>query len=260
MDSNGYREVSLEYRIARAKILDARQANARTGRIACPGLDASRSDFAYGRLALSGTNSKDLKAWSDALGVNSVGIKTVAYLSGPFWRTPLAFLRGRFDDRELNNGFLRYLKRGTNTGILTTGAFDQETLNKFVWAVRPDLQGTQMASDWLYSDSSSRQYLDISMLPAIRDHNSHNTDPDAGWLSKKLGLFLSTFEMSSLLLGTLAQLVSLDNTLPSNKVNAIHLRDLHDLYKYGLMPAVAEERLSSAGLLTFPPVYAGSEQ
>jgi YVTN family beta-propeller protein len=42
-DAHGYREVSLDYRIARAAMLDTRGVGARTGRIACPGLDASRS-------------------------------------------------------------------------------------------------------------------------------------------------------------------------------------------------------------------------
>lgn len=250
-DANGYREVSLAYRIARAEMLEARGAATRTGRIACPGLDASRSALVYGRPALPSTAAKDLKFWSDALGVNSVGIKTVAYLSGPFWSTPLAFLHGRFDDRALNAGFLRSLKRSTNTGILTGTVFDQDSLNRLVWAARPELQGTAMTRDWLYSDRSACQYLDLTMLPAIRKHNARNADREAGWLSKRIGLFLSTFEMQSLLLGTLAQPVSIDHGDPAKTVNAIQLRDLHDLYKYGVMPAVAEERLNAAGLLAF---------
>ena len=40
----------------------------------------------------------------------------------------------------------------------------------------------------------------------------------------------------------------------SKTVNAIQLRDVHDLYKYALLPAVAEDRLNAAGLLPFPPV------
>jgi len=203
---------------------------------------------------LPGTTAKDLKAWADALGVNSLGIKTVAYLSGPFWGTPLAFLRGRFDDREVNTGFLRSLKRGTNTGILTSGIFNQEALNALVWAARPDLKGTSMTSAWIYSEKSSSQYLDMSMLPAIRAHNASNADRKFGWLARKIGLFLSTFEVRSLLLGTFAQPVVLDPRNSSRAVNAIHLRDVHDLYKYGIMPAAAEERLKAAGLLTFPLV------
>jgi hypothetical protein len=254
-DAHGYREVALDYRIARAAMLDARGASARTGRIACPGLDASRSELAYGKFALPGTKAKDLEAWSDALGVNSRGIKTVAYLSGPFWGTPLAFLRGQFDDREVNTGFLRSLKRRTNTGVLSRGAFNQEALNALVWAARPDLKGIAMTGAWLYSEQSSNQYLDMSMLPAIRAHNARNADQKFGRLARAVGLFLSTFEVRSLLLGTLAQPVALDPRDPSKTVNAIHLRDVHDLYKYGILPAVAEERLNVAGLLTFPPVH-----
>src|SRR5580658_7841373 len=123
-NAEGYREVALDYRFARAAMLDIRGVSARIGRIACPGLDASRNDLVYGQFALPGTEAKDLKAWADALGVNSVGIKTVAYLSGPFWGIPLAFLRGRFDDRKVNTGFLRSLKRSTNTGTLTSGTFN----------------------------------------------------------------------------------------------------------------------------------------
>jgi hypothetical protein len=61
--------------------------------------------------------------------------------------------------------------------------------------------------------------------------------------------------MQSLLLDTLAQPVVTDPQDPSKTVNAIHLRDVHDLYKYGFIPAAAEERLNVAGLLTFPPVH-----
>jgi hypothetical protein len=204
---------------------------------------------------LPGTEAKELKAWADALGVNSIGIKTVAYLSGPFWGTPLAFLLGRFDDRAVNTGFLRSLKRGTNTGVLTSGAFSQEALNAFVWAARPDLKSIAMTSAWLYSQKSSSQYLNMSMIPAIRAHNASNANPKIGWLARKIGLFLSTFEMRSLLLGTLAQPIVLDPGDPSKTVNAILLRDVHDLYRYGILPAAAEERLNVAGLLTFPPVH-----
>jgi hypothetical protein len=253
-DAHGYREVALDYRIARAAMLDG--VSARTGRIACPGLDASRSDHAYGQFALPGTGAKDLKAWADALGVNSLGIKTVAYLSGPFWGIPLAFLRGRFDDKAVNTGFLRSLKRGTNTGILTSGTFNQDALNALVWAARPDLSGMAMTSPWLYSEQSSCQYLDMSMLPAIRAHNARNADQKFGPLARAIGLYLSTFEIQSLLLDTLAQPVATDPRDPSKTVNAIHLRDVHDLYKYGILPAAAEERLNVAGLLTFPSVHA----
>jgi hypothetical protein len=139
-DAFGYRQVSLEYRIARAHMLDLRRTGTRAGRIACPGLDASRNPSAYGMNALRNGKSASLKEWADALGVNSIGIKTVAYLSGPLWSIPGAFAFGAFNDRKVNTGFLRSLKRSTNTGILTFGCFDQSSLNDFVWSVRPELR------------------------------------------------------------------------------------------------------------------------
>src|SRR5262245_5767130 len=80
-------------------------------------------------------------------------------------------------------------------------------------------------------------------------------DHKFGWLARTLGLSMNMFELKKLLLGTLAQPVVLELRNPSETVNAIHLRDVHDLYKYGFLPAVAEERLNAAGLLTFPPVH-----
>jgi hypothetical protein len=255
-DARGYREVTLDYRRARAAMLDVRAVGARTGRIACPGLDASRSDAVYGRPALPGTKAKDLKAWADALEINSTGIKFIAYLSPPFWSVPLAFLRGQFDDTKVNSGFIRSLKHHTNTGILTRATFDQDALNSLVWAARPELKSTTMTPAWLYSEEASAQYLDTSMIPAIRAHNARNVDPKTGRLARAVARFMSTFEMSKLLLGTLAQPVALDARDPAKTVSAIHLRDLHDLYKYGVLPAVAEDRLNAAGLLTFPAVHA----
>jgi hypothetical protein len=254
-DACGYRQVTLGYRIARAAMLDAAGASKRTGRIACPGLDASRSDIAYGRCALPGTTSADLEAWSRALGVNSAGIKAVAYFSGPFWSIPGAILRGRFDDGAVNTGFIRSLKRHTNTGILNAMVFDQQKLNSFIWAARPDLSGREMTENFLYSPAADRQYIDTTMLPDIRAYNAGNADSLAGSIARKLGSVMSNFEMTDLLLGTLAQPIHNNPNEPAKTVEAIHLRDVHDLFKYALLPAVAEERLSAAGLLSFPPVH-----
>jgi hypothetical protein len=254
-DAAGYRQVTLDYRIARAAMLEAAGASKRTGRIACPGLDASRSDVFYGRCALPGTTSADLDAWSKALGVNSFGIKTVAYLSSPFWSIPGAVLRGRFDDRAVNTGFIRSLKRHTNTGMLNATVFDQQKLNGFVLATRPDLAGHEMTEAWLYSAAADGQYIDTSMLPAIRAYNAGNAEPAAGAIARWLGSLMSTFEMTNLLLGTLAQPIRRNPGASAETVDAIHLRDVHDLFKYAVLPAVAEERLSAAGLLSFPPVH-----
>ena len=46
-DAHGYREVTLEYQIARAAMLDSRGVSAGTGRIACPGLDAAKRLFVW---------------------------------------------------------------------------------------------------------------------------------------------------------------------------------------------------------------------
>lgn len=253
-NEHGYLEVALDYRIARAAMLDASRVSERTGRIGCPMLDASRTEAAYGRMALPGTEAKDLKVWADALGTSSLGIKIVAYLTGPIRSIPGAFLFGRFDDKKVNTGFLRSLKRGINTGVLTRGTFDQGALNAFVRAVRPDLEGTPMTPDWIYSEASAGEYIQNSkpMLESIRAHNKTNATP--GSSLQWLGLKLSDFEMRSLLLGTLAQEVALDPRKPAERTFAILLRDVHDLFKYGLIPAAAEQRLNAAGLLDFPQV------
>jgi len=247
---DGYQEVSLSYRVARA----ARLETPGDGRIACPMLDASRSKVAYQQLALPGTRGRDLKVWADAIHANSLGIKIVAYLSGPFWGIPFDFLRRRFNDRKVNSGFIRSLKHGINTGILAQGHFDQSMLDAFVWAVHPELKGTPITNDWVHSESASGVYVDRSMMPAIRAHNRSNAHP--GRVGRGLGLWLSTFEMETLLLGVLAQPVALDGPDHASKENAILVRDVHDLYKYGYIPALAEERLHAAGLLQFPPVHA----
>ena len=203
-DVRGYREVALNYRIARAAMLETRGSSAALAASPVLVLTRHEANSPMGDRLWRETKAKDLDAWSGALGVNSLGIRIVAYLSGPFGSIPSAFFQGQFDDREVNAGFLRSLKRGANTGILTKGVFNQEALNALVWAVRPDLTGVAMTSAWLYSDQSSGQYLDMSMLPAIRAHNARNADPKFGWLARRIGLFLSTFEIRSLLLGTLA--------------------------------------------------------
>jgi len=67
VNEQGYKEVSLDYRIARAAMLDAKDTSAQTGRIVCPMLDASRRKHFYGEMALQDTDSKSIEKWSDAL-------------------------------------------------------------------------------------------------------------------------------------------------------------------------------------------------
>ena len=52
--------------------------------------------------------------------------------------------------------------------------------------------------------------------------------------------------MEKLLLKRLGQNINLNRKDP---VNAISLRDLHDLYKYGVFPAPIEDQLLKAGLI-----------
>jgi hypothetical protein len=103
-----------------------------------------------------------------------------------------------------------------------------------------------MTSEWLYTVQSAEFYLDASMLPKVLTHNAENGS--SGRLGRRLGLALSTFEMKKLLLGPLSQEI---RRLPGEPlVKAISLRDLHDFFKYGLLPVQLEERFVAAGLLT----------
>ena len=70
---HGYREVTLDYRIARAAAMDAKQVGEKTGRIACPMVEASRSDSAYGQMALAATDKKHLNEWSGIVGIGNRG-------------------------------------------------------------------------------------------------------------------------------------------------------------------------------------------
>ncbi len=250
VNEDGYREVGLEYRVARAAMLDANRVAERTERICCPMLDACRSSAAYGEKALQATDSKALAKWSEAVGVSTFGIKAAAYTSGPWYRIAANVLLGRFDETEVDGGFLRSLKDGIDTGVLATGCFRQSELDELIWAFHPDLRGTAMTADWLYTVQSERKYLDESMLPAVLEHNRANAH--AGKSGKRLGLFLSTFEMKKLLLGPLSQ--EIQSAESAGKIKAIALRDLHDFFKYGLLPVQIEERFVEAKLLSLPEV------
>jgi hypothetical protein len=252
IDTNrhGYREVNLVYRGARAAMMDNARVGERTARICCPMLDACRSASAYGQKALRKTDAPALKEWSEAVGVSSVGIKAVAYASGPWYRILPNVLLGRFEDTEVNTGFVRSLKHGIDTGVLARGTFNQQELNQLVWALHPQLAGTPMTSEWLYTVQSAEFYLDASMLPKVLTHNVENGS--SGQLGRGLGLALSTFEMKKLLFGPLSQEI---RRLPGEPlVKAISLRDLHDFFKYGLLPVQLEERFVAAGLLTLAEI------
>jgi len=131
------------------------------------------------------------------------------------------------------------------------GSFNQAQLNAFVWSFQPKLEGIAMTNDWLYSEKGAAVYLDETALPAVMAHNKKNAKSD----KVKRGLKLSEFEMEQLLIGVLGQSITLDSNNPEKQTNAISIRDVHDLYKYGIMPAHIEEHMQAAGLLGLPEVY-----
>lgn len=246
---DGYREVSVEFRAARAAKLEARGVHLRTGRIRCPMLDASRTDLSYRHKALPSTDKNGLRRWAKALGLLPAGLKTVAYVSGPWYTGLYNGLRGSFDEDAVNTGLIIRLKRGVNTGVLSTGHFDQMSFNKFVWSIRPSLKGKVIDNAFLHSTAAANLYIDETSIPAIMAHNIMNApSPRTG-----VGPALSKFEMQRLLLGILGQEVERDIARPGKTTPALSIRDMHDFYKYGVFPVHIEESLQAAGLIDLPP-------
>jgi hypothetical protein len=68
-------------------------------------------------------------------------------------------------------------------------------------------------------------------------------------LFKGVGPTMSKVEMEELLIGYMGQKVTLNPNLPKETIQAISVRDMHDLYKYGVFPAFAEDELLAAGLI-----------
>jgi hypothetical protein len=244
---HGYQEVNLDYRIARSKRLEAAHVDEKTGRIVCPMVDACRSKSAYGQMALAVTDKKHLNHWAKALGVNPLLVRIIAYLSGPLAKFIGNMLSGRFNDKAINTGFIRGLKHGVNTGMLTQTFFSQVALNHFVWSFCPELTGTEITQQWLYSEKEATLYLDQRAIPNVIAYNI--TNAEKGRFLTWIGSKISTFEITKLLVGVLAQDIILDQTKPEQTVKAILVRDIFDLYKYGWMPASVEEKLVTAGLL-----------
>jgi len=247
-NAHGYLEVSEDYRRARASALNLCNVAELSGKIACPMLEASRSTNAYGEMALAVTDSKRLDEWSEALGVSSMGIKVIAYLSGVPSKIPGNFVFGRFNDKEVNRGFIRSIKNGVNTGVLGSSQFSESAMRQFVSSFRPELNGEDITQDWLYSDAASSLYLDHTNVPNVIDYNVANAKGNR--LTTFLGRQMSSFEIRKLLVGVLAQDVSLNSNISAGKIKAILVRDIYDLYKYGWLPVPVEERLSSAGLIS----------
>jgi|GEM_PF-5816211 len=246
----GYKEVSMAYRIARATMLDAKHTPFNKGRIVCPALEASRSKSFYKEMILPDTDAHNIAKWAAALDLPQNATKLLGYISGPFLQIVRNFMNGRFDDQQVNDGFLHQLKNGIHTGMLANGRFSQDKLNSFVWSFHTNLDGIPITNAWLYSEHADTLYFDESSLPLALQHNKqHAKSSRVG-----LGAAMSNVEMKALLLGTLGQPILLDATAPTKKTNAILVRDIHDLYKYGLMPAHVEEKMLTAGLLHLPEV------
>lgn len=247
-NAQGYREVSVEFRAARAAQLEMRGVHLRTGRNRCPMIDASRSALTYGHKALPRTDKKALARWARALELTPGPLKGIAYLSGPWYTGLYNLLRGEFDEDAVNTGLIIRLKRGVNTGILSTGEFDQTSFNKFMWSIRPSLKGRSIDNSFLHSDAAATLYVDNRSIHAIMAHNIMNApSPRVG-----LGPALSKFEMQRLLFGVLGQDVSLDIADPRQVTRALSARDMHDFYKYGVFPVHREEGLQAAGLIDIP--------
>ena len=246
INQNGYREVIPSYRLFRANQLDKKQVGDKGGRLVCPMIDAARSRNAYGHPFLQGLKSSDLEKLANVLGVSSFLLKTVAYFSGKFYSIPKNIITGSFDENAIKNGIVHSFKNGVHTAIFKENHFNQNGLNNFVWSFHPQLKDIAMTNEWLYTSEADELYFDMSHLPKVLEYNKSNRP------SKKigLGLKLSTFEMNDLLLNVLGQKI----TTPSNTTQAILIRDIHDLYKYGFVPASVEEKLAAAELIDFSGV------
>lgn len=263
-NANGYREVDLEFRKARALALEAAEVHNRPNRLVCPVLDAARSSGAYGAKPLKSTDEKGLDAWSDGLGLDRSAIAGIAFLSGPWYKVLSNNWTRTFEEDEVNTGLVKYLKNDVNTGIISKGVFDQEALNVFVWAVHPDKKGTAIDNTFLHSEAADDLYIDTDSVEVILENNCRQNKAYRDRTDKTahiggVGPKISNFEMEGLLLGKLGQAITApgapdktpdDGALEEDKpIYAMSVRDLHDLYKYGVYPALKEEKLLEAGLI-----------
>jgi len=251
-NAKGYREVDLVFRKARALALEAAQVHRRPGRIHCPVLDASRTSCAYGMKCLKTTDQDGLDQWSDGLGLPKSAVRIIAYLSGPWYKAIGNKIKGTFDEEGVNIGLVKSLKKEVHTGIISEGFFDQEIFNNFIWTIHPNLKGTSIDNAFLHSNAADDVYVSSDSLETIVEHNIGKSS--ASW-NKGLGPKMSQLEMEKLLLGHLGQSIPRTNddsptsTSTTGEVQAISVRDMHDLYKYGVFPVVQEGQLLEAGLI-----------
>ena len=244
-DRVGYKEVELSYRIARSKPLEASGLGERSGRITCPFMDACRSTRVYGAYALPDTEKASLEAWAKVIGIDTLSVKVIAYLSGNLKSITGNFIHGRFCDTEINTGLVHQFKYRVNTGILADGVFSQDGFNQFAWHLFPILKGINLDQAFMYSSDSDNLFVREADIPSLVKYNC--THGGLNSLLKSIGRSMSRFEMTRLLLDLLAQKVNLNSERPKFKESVISLRDIFDLYKYGWFPAVVEEKLADAG-------------
>ena len=243
--------MSLEFRSARNAALEKAGIHLRENRIFCPAVDSGRIDSAYGKKPMPETTNEGVSKWALALGIpeESMGkVLRITHMSGPWWKFMSNQRNGCFDETELNTGQVKYMKHGIHTGITGSGKFDQEVFNGFIWNLFPDLKGTAIDNTFLTNDNKAdRLYLTTEHLDKMLEWNYAQSD---SWFTG-LGLKLSRFEMEKLMLGILGQSVANpqveEKDTEENK--AISLRDVHDLFKYGIYPAPIEDKMLESGLI-----------
>lgn len=252
--SSGYKQVSLEFRKARAEALEKAKIHERKERIHCPVLDAARNDRTYGKCPMHTTDQDGMDQFARAIKADPSRLAHIAYLSGVKRQIPYNFWTKTFDELQVNIGLVRSLKCDVHTNIIGSGVFNQDTFNRFVWNLFPDLKDTPIDLDFLMFPSSGADGLFIT---------ENNLEDIMAWNTKQsnssallLGPTISRFEIDFLLLGKLGQKIVQEGEEEekvakgsgSKEVQAISLCDFHDFYKYGVFPAPIEDNLVELGL------------
>ena len=246
---NGYKEVSLQFRKARAEAHEKAQLHERTERIPCPMIDAARTKGSYGKCPMATTDIEGMTEFSNALKIDPWKFKTIGLLSGPACKIPGNIYNGRFNEKEINIGVVRKLKYGVHTGVIGEGKFDQDKLNGLVWHLYPHMEGIAIDREFLMDPNNTTKadslYLTENNVAAILEWNHSQTD------SYKNGKqnFVSGLEMKTLLLAKMGQQIQMDSEDKSNTVSALSVRDFHDLYKYGIFPAPLEDKFLELGFI-----------
>lgn len=245
---NGYKEVSLLFRKARTEALEKAKIGERTGRICCPVLDAMRTEGVYGKCAMPTTDVEGIGKFCDALKFDASKFKTFAYLTAPSYGILRNICSGSFDESEVNKGFLYYIKFGVHTGILEGFKFNQDKLDTFIWNIFPDLEGTSIDHKFLTDTKDSSKadglFLTENNVEAIMAWNESQCDQKS-----KFGATISKVECGALMLTKLGQMIQMDPKDESSTMGALSVRDLHDMFKYGVFPAPMEDKLLAAGLI-----------